>query len=425
MSDGRCLTAVGARNALEAGAATVAGVVGGCLDRIRRRDGAVHAWAHLDSPGALAAAFDASTGSGLLAGATVGVKDVIDVAGMPTAHGSPIFAGRIAERDAECVARLRAAGAIILGKTVTAEFATYSPGATANPHRRGHTPGGSSSGSAAAVADGQVAIALGTQTAGSMIRPGSYCGVFAFKPSFARYPLAGVLPTAPSLDTLGVFARTLEDICLADAVLAAEPASALSGMLPVIGLCRSPAWAEADASMQEAFLAFGDALRAAGLTVREWTLPPLYDELAAAQALIHAREAFEALGHIAVSYPGGVSAAFRDFMAAGAAVAPERYTGAREIQRRCQALTGQAFTGVDMLLVPGATGAAPVGLVSTGNPAFQRLWTALGVPCLGFPAAQTADGLPLGLQLIGPPGGDLELLAKAQAVVACASPAKD
>ncbi len=424
MSGGQCLTATAARDALQAGTSTMAGVVGGCLDRIRQRGGAVHAWAHLDGAGALTAAASAEP-SGPLAGATVGVKDVIDVAGLPTTHGSPIFAGHVAERDAECVARLRAAGAIILGKTVTAEFATYSPGPTANPHRAGHTPGGSSSGSAAAVADGQVAIALGTQTAGSMIRPGSYCGVFAFKPSFGRYPLDGVLPTAPSLDTLGVFARTLGDIRAADAVLAGQPGEAVPAAAPVIGLCRSPAWDAADAAMQGAFLGFADALRDAGFTVSDRVLPPLYAELAAAQTLIHAREAFVALGGIAASHPDSVSAVFRNFMAAGAAVTPDRYAEARDIQRRCQALTGEAFAGVDMLLVPGATGAAPAGLASTGDPAFQRLWTALGVPCLGFPAARTADGLPLGLQLIGPPGGDLTLLAGAVAVVACTAYAKD
>lgn len=423
MSGGLCPTAAEAQEALRAGTTTMAGIVGSCLDRIRRRDGAVHAWAHLDAAGALAAAVSEATGP--LAGATVGVKDVIDVAGLPTTHGSPVFAGQVAERDAECVARLRAAGAVILGKTVTAEFATYSPGPTANPHRAGHTPGGSSSGSAAAVADGQVAIALGTQTAGSMIRPGSYCGVFAFKPSFGRYPLDGVLPTAPCLDTLGVFARTLDDIRAVDAVLAGQPGGAAASPSPVIGLCRSPAWDAADTAMQDAFLGFADTVRAAGFTVRDQTLPPLYDELAAAQTLIHCREAFEALGHIAVSHPDGVSAAFRDFMAAGAAVTADRHAHARDIQRRCQALAGEAFAGVDMLLVPGATGAAPAGLASTGDPAFQRMWTALGVPCLGFPAARTADGLPLGLQLIGPPGGDLALLASAAAVVACTAYAKD
>jgi len=425
MSGGRCLTAVAAQDALRTGATTMAGVVGGCLDRIRQRDGAVHAWAHLDSAGALTAAGSPGGVPGPLAGATVGVKDIIDVAGLPTAYGSPIFAGQVAERDAECVARLRAAGAVILGKTVTAEFATYSPGPTVNPHRGGHTPGGSSSGSAAAVADGQVAIALGTQTAGSMIRPGSYCGVFAFKPSFGRYPLGGVLPTAPSLDTLGVFARTLDDICIADAVLAGAAGGAAAGPSPVIGLCRSPAWDAADEAMQGALLAFADTLRAAGFIVRDRVLPPLYGQLAAAQALIHCREAFEALGPIAASHPDGISTALREFMAAGAAVTPELYAEARDIQRRCQALTGEAFGGVDMLLVPGATGAAPPGLASTGDPAFQRLWTALGVPCLGFPAARAANGLPLGLQLIAPPGGDLALLANAAAVVACAVPAKE
>lgn len=416
-----CTTALDARAALNAGTATATGLIGRSLDRIRQRDSAVLAWAHLDKRAALRAAIaiDDLAVFPPLAGAALGVKDIIDVAGMPTGHGSPIFAGQVAKRDAECVARLRVAGAIVVGKTVTAEFATYSPGATINPHRRGHTPGGSSSGSAAAVADHQVAIALGTQTAGSMIRPASYCGVFGFKPSFGRYPLDGVLTTSPSLDTLGVFARTLADICAVDEILAREPGVAVPDGLPVVGLCRSPAWQAADASMQQAFLDFADRLRGAGFTVIDHALPPLFDELAGAQEIIHRREAFEALGPLVAGHPDAISAVFRDFIDAGAAVPPAAYKAARTIQQRCKAAAAEAFDGVDMLLVPGATGAAPAGLKTTGNPAFQRLWTALGAPCLGFPADQTADLLPLGLQLVAAPGRDRELLAAAASVVAC------
>ena len=427
MTVARCLTATETAIAVGNGTLTAEAAIGACLDRIGARDLDVRGWALLDAGGALAAAkaLDAAPQQRPLEGVAIGVKDVIDVAGLPTAHGSPIYAGNIAANDAECVRRLRAAGAIILGKTVTAEFATYSPGPTINPHGPGHTPGGSSSGSAATVADGQVPIALGTQTAGSMIRPASYCGVFGFKPSFGRYPLGGVLETAPHLDTLGFFARSLADVRRVDAVLAADDSNPPANAAPVIGLCRSPAWHEADAAMQQAFRDFAETLRSAGLTVVERPLPDAFAALTAAQILSHRHEAFLALGHIRRDHPDAVSAVFRDFIDAGAADTPAAYADALAVQAQCKALLPQVFDGVDMLLVPGATGPAPQGLGATGNPAFQRIWTALGVPCLGFPVRWTDSGLPLGLQLIGPPQQDRAFLASAAAVVVHAAPVKD
>ncbi len=403
--------------------ATAVAAVTACLDRIAERDADVRAWAFLDAGGARAAATaqDAAARRRPLEAVTVGVKDVIDVAGMPTSHGSPVFAGNIAASDAECVRRLREAGAIILGKTVTAEFATYAPGPTINPRRAGHTPGGSSSGSAAAVADGQVAVALGTQTAGSVIRPASFCGVVGFKPSFGRYPLAGVLETAPSLDTLGLFARSLADILRVDGIISGDATTPAANPRPVIGLCRSPAWDEADAAMQQAFAGFADSLRAAGLAVVDTTLPDPMSGLAAAQTLIHRREAFIALGGIRRDHPDAVSAAFCSFIDAGAADTADAYDAALDLQAECKALLPQVFDGIDMLLVPGATGSAPAGIDSTGNPAFQRIWTALGLPCLGFPARWTDAGLPLGLQLVGPPDGDRRFLASAASVTASAA----
>ena len=385
------------------------------LARIAVRDPAVQAWAWLDAAGARAAAL-ASDAALPLDGLTLGVKDVIDVAGLPTAHGSPVFADTIAGTDAAAVARLRAAGAIVLGKTVTAEFATYSPGATVNPHRPGHTPGGSSSGSAAAVADRQCDIALGTQTAGSMIRPASFCGVLGFKPSFGRYPLDGVLSTAPSLDTLGVFARSLDVIVRVDAVLAAMPVVATDHAAPIVGLCRADMEAAAP-TMRDALDAFVAALRKTGVRVveRSWQRP--FTQLAKAQALIHRHEAWQALGHLRCKHADRVSAVFRDFIDAGARDTLDDYAAARAVQRACRANAATLFDSVDVLLTPGAPGPAPAGLASTGDPVFQRAWTALGVPCLGFPAAWTAEGLPLGLQLVGRPGGDRALLAAAATIV--------
>lgn len=387
------------------------------LARIGERDASVLGWVHVDK----AAAQMPGSEAGALSGLTVGIKDVIDVAGMVTSHGSPIFANNKADGDAEAVRRLRAAGAIILGKTVTAEFATYSPGPTVNPRKPGHTPGGSSSGSAAVVADGQADFALGTQTAGSMIRPASFCGTLGFKPSFGRYPLEGVLETSQSLDTLGVFARTLEILARADAVLADETESRPANFAPVIGLCRSPAWNDAEPAMQSAFTDFAATLAAVGLQVVDRILPEACTRLFAAHALIHHHEAWMKLGHIRRDYPDDVSPAFRDFVDRGAAESKADYRAALDCLRACQSLLATIFDGVDILLVPGATGPAPQGLGATGDPAFQRIWTALGVPCLGFPAAWTQDGLPLGLQIIGQRGSDRQLLADAKVIIAHAA----
>lgn len=384
-----------------------------CLGRIDARDAEVRAWAYVDRA--------ATGGEGPLAGVVLGVKDVIDVAGMPTTHGSPIFADNMAAQDAAAVALLRAAGAAVLGKTVTAEFATYHPGPTVNPRKAGHTPGGSSSGSAAAVADGQADIALGTQTAGSMIRPGSFCGTLAFKPTIGRYPVAGVLDTAPSLDTLGLFARNLDLLVAADAVLTG------AGALPAphaplrVALCRMPTWDQASGEMQDTAIEFAARLHEAGCELSEVTLPEPFTRLQDAQLLIHRTEAADVLGAIRREHRDAVSAEFRAMIDAGAATDPADYAAARALQEECKALLPTIFADVDLLLAPGAPGAAPEGTGATGDPMFQRIWTATGAPCLGFPGAWRADGLPLGLQVIGLPGTDRQLLADARTIIAHAA----
>ena len=385
-----------------------------CLARIEARQPQVQGWAFIDK--------DARGGAGPLAGLVLGVKDVIDVAGMPTTHGSPAYRDNIPSADAESVARLRAAGAVVLGKTVTAEFATYHPGPTTNPRNPAHTPGGSSSGSAAVVADGQADLALGTQTAGSVIRPASFCGTFGFKPTFGRYPLGGVLETAPSLDTLGLFGRDLAVIAAADAVLSGEDAVPAAEASLTVGLCRSPAWENASPEMQAAFHAFANTLRAAGHTIIPRDLPAPFDGLIAAQILIHRREASMVMGHIRREHAALVSPAFIAMIDAGAAESEADYQAALALQRESKALAPEVFAGVDLLLVPGATGAAPLGHAATGDPVFQRLWTALGAPCFGFPAAWGSDGLPLGLQVIGAPGTDRLMLSNLTAIAALAAP---
>ena len=381
------------------------------LARIGQRDAAVRGWASL-------APSPETAISGPLAGLACGVKDVIDVAGLPTTHGSTLCT-EVATVDATAVARVRAAGAAIIGKTVTAEFATYHPGPTVNPRRPGHTPGGSSSGSAAVVADGQADFAFGTQTAGSIIRPASYCGVLGFKPSFARYLLEGVLVTAPRLDTLGMFARTLDILDRVDAVVA-DDVDIGETRAPRVGLCRSPAWPLADSAMRAAFESVARELAERDFETVEIELPERFGTLGAAQRSIHAYEIARALGSIAHAHPKGVSVAFAAMIAEGEAITTAAYRNACDVQDACRGSLDAVFADVDVLLVPGATGAAPEGLASTGDPAFQRIWTAVGTPCLGFPARWTPEGLPLGMQLIARPGQDRALLSFARALLTIA-----
>lgn len=406
------LTASQAKEAFEGGVLTPQAYAASLFERIDARDDTVKGWAApIDR--ARVAADMAAAKPGLLQGIPVAIKDVIDVAGMPTQHGTTFWDDAPLAKDSGCAARLRAAGAVLMGKAVTAEFATYNPGPTTNPHNAAHTPGGSSSGSAALVADGQVPLALGTQTAGSVIRPASYNGILGFKPSHGRYPEDGVLDTAPSLDTVGVFARSLEDIVLIDAVLADCPPATLIGEKPRIGICPSPAWPHADKDMRDTFHLFAAQLETAGFKTLQIKLPKPFPDLLAAQALIHRYEASQVMGHIRCDHSGEVSEAFRSFIDAGAAESEVDYKEALACQAACKAKMDSVFEGVDLLLVPGATGAAPKGLDATGDPIFQRIWTAVGAPSLGFPAAWNANGLPLGLQVVARPGADAQCLGHA------------
>src|SRR6266404_8754766 len=262
---------------IEAGTLTSEKLVRACLDRIAEREPAVKAWAFLDPELALAQAkaADAAKG-GVLRGVPVGVKDIIDTHDMPTGHNSPIFKGKVPFGDAACVALCRTANAVILGKTVTTEFANRHPGPTTNPHNAAHTPGGSSSGSAAAVADFQVPLALGTQTGGSVIRPAAYCGVIGYKPSFGEFSRSGIKLQCHNLDTLGIICRSLEDVALMRGVLLAqEPRSVdRESAAPRIGFCRTPAWDHADGDTHALLEHSASALASAGATVRDVALTP-------------------------------------------------------------------------------------------------------------------------------------------------------
>ena len=395
-----------------------AGAVDRVLEVAARVEPIVRAWAYLDPVRARreADAVDARAASdprgGLpLAGLVLGVKDIFDTSDQPTEYGSQLYAGHRPVADAAAVALLRAAGAVCLGKTVTAELACSHPGPTTNPHRATHTPGGSSSGSAAAIASGMADVALGTQTAGSVIRPASFCGVYGFKPSFGTVSAAGVKACAPSLDTVGWFAR---DPVLLDRVRVCltgrEPAPRLAAP-PQLGLLRTDQWAGCAADSQRAVLAAAAAARAAGAVVTDLSQPRFLTGLASQHQVVMAYEAARALAWEHSRYPGSLSAGLRQLLDQGRAVDPADYDAV--LARRAAALAriDELFTGNDAVLTPAVTGEAPEGLGSTGDPRCARLWSLLGLPCVNLPGAVGDTGLPIGVQLVGRPGRDAELLA--------------
>ncbi len=392
---------------------TAEALVRACLDRIEADEPRVQAWQHLDPEAALAQArrIDSAETRPLLGGVPIGVKDIIDTADQPTECGSPIRRGRRPGTDAACVAALRAAGGIILGKTVTTEFACYQPGKTRNPHDPTRTPGGSSSGSAAAVADGMVPAALGTQTAGSIIRPAAFCGVFGLKPSFGLLSLSGVVPVSPSLDTLGIFTRALEDFPVLLAALGAPVRVELRSAPPRVGVCRTDAWPQATPAAQALVEDVAEALELVDAPRRDVELPPELVGLAETHTTIMAAEAARALA--GEGHPELLSAKLRDLVAAGEAVTPEGYRAALARAEAARSAAARLFEDADVLVTPSTPGEAPEGLSTTGDPVFNRLWSLLHLPCVSLPVGRGPSGLPLGLQLVGAPGADAALLATA------------
>lgn len=420
MTDLTLLSAREAARRIAEGTLTAEALVRACLERIEAREATVRAWAFLDPDHALAQARarDRSRASGPLHGVPVGVKDVFDTADMPTAYGSPIYEGHRPAADAACVALLREAGAVVPGKTVTTEFAAFTPGPTRNPHHSGHTPGGSSSGSAAAVADRMVPLALGTQTAGSVIRPASFCGCVGYKPTYGWIPRTGVKLLAETLDTVGVFARDVPDAALLAAVLTGRPALRLPEEAqpprPRIAVCRTPEWAHAQPGTQAAIEAAAEALRRAGAAVGEVEPLPEQDGLVDAQADIMAYEMARALAYERTQHEARLSPRLRELLQRGLAIAPETYDRALAHAARARAALHRLFGDYDALLVPAAPGEAPAGLEATGDPVFNRAWTLLHVPCLTVSAWWSPAGLPVGVQLVGRVGDDARLLAAAR-----------
>jgi Asp-tRNA(Asn)/Glu-tRNA(Gln) amidotransferase A subunit family amidase len=412
MSGTERLTASEAAARLAAGTLTAEALTRDCLERANAR-AAVKAWVWLDPEQGLAQAraADLAGRPGLLAGVPVGVKDVIDTVDMPTQHGSPIYRGNRPFADAACVALIRAAGGVILGKTVTTEFANRDPRETMHPLNPAHTPGGSSSGSAAAVADFQVPVGLGTQTGGSTIRPAAFCGVIGYKPSFGEFSRVGIKMQCHNLDTLGVICRSLEDVALMRGVLLAQDVQRVdrASNAPRIGFCRTPAWDRADGDTQALLERTAARLAEAGATVRDVAVTP-------ADILDHHRRVFEfeAARNYAYEYEvhgEKLSAALRDgLLTPGRALPLSTYVEAIETAEAFRRNLDDLFGEFDVLLAPSAVGEAPEGLGSTGDARFNAIWTLAWTPCVSLPAGTGSKGLPLGIQLVGPRFGDEALL---------------
>ncbi len=427
------LTAAEAASRIAAGDLTCEELVSACLARIEEREPQLHAWAHLDSERALAQAKAADAtrregkGVGPLHGVPVGIKDIIDTADMPTENGSAAFKGNQPVADATCVAALRAAGAVVLGKTVTTELANAHPSITRNPRNPEHTPGGSSSGSAAAVAAGMVPAALGTQTAGSVIRPAAFCGIYGFKPTFGLIPRTGVLTQAHSLDTIGVMGRSVEDLALlADAVgihddrdpaslSASRPRlSAMAGeeapLPPLFAFVKTHAWSDADPATREAF---GELVEHLGAQVHEVAIDNTTERGFAATRLVQRVEMAHHFGPILDRAPQFVSPTLTKLIEYGRGVPGVAYLAALEVREDYYRVVDELFRDYGTILTPAALGPAPEGLSSTGNPVFCGFWTYLGVPAVTLPLLE-ADGLPMGVQLVGARRDDGRLLRTAR-----------
>jgi len=385
------------------------------LAQIDAREAEVGAFQHFDRDAVLAAARqrDNEPPRGPLHGIPVAVKDVVDTFDLPTGYGSPIYHSHRPVADASCVALSRAAGAIVFGKTVSTEFAYFTPGKTTNPHNSAHTPGGSSSGSAAAVGAGMAPLAFGTQTAGSILRPASYCGVVGYKPSFGLVPRYGVKALADSLDTVGVMARHVADAAFFIGVLTDRRAlRELSAPLPPrIGFCRTPMWGEAEPETTAVLDRTRGALLAAGARIDDIAVPEAHRGLAAAQNTIMSYEMTQALADERLRHGDQISPRLAQLFDHGMTIGADSYDAARAAAAAARHGLDAFFGDCAAIVVPAAPGEAPVGPEYTGDPVFNRMWTLLGTPAVTIPAGKGPRGLPVGIQLVGRIGDDARLMA--------------
>ena len=401
---------------------TAEAVTRDCLDRISEREPTLKAWAAIDPDHALAQAraLDRGPNRGALHGVPVGVKDIIDTFDFPTQMGSAIYKNYRTFGDAACVAFVRAAGAVILGKTVTSEFAGMSPGPTTNPHNPAHTPGGSSSGSAAAVADHMVPVAFGTQTGGSILRPASYCGVVGYKPTFNLINRSGIKFAAETLDTVGLIARSVDDVDLVTAALVNRTPSLGKTLprAPRFGLCRTPLWDTAEPETKHAVEDAAARLAAAGARLSEITLSEEFSRLYhASRETINNYERARSMASDWAAHGERVSKVLGDRIKLGMTTPHAEYVSALALAERCRALIEPQFDGLDAIVAPCTKGEAIAGLSHTGDPAFQQFWTVLYVPSMSLPTHRGPKGLPVGIQLVAPRYQDEHLFACARWVM--------
>ena len=411
------LSATAAVRAIAGGRLTAEALLRDCLARIGESEDTVRAWVHLDPEGALATAraLDARPSHAPLHGVPVGIKDIYDVADMPCEYGSPIHRGRRPATDAPCIAALRAGGAVVVGKTVTTEFACFHPGPTANPANPAHTPGGSSSGSAAAVAGCHVPLALGSQTVGSVIRPASFCGVVGMKFTQGRIGLDGVMVFAPSFDSAGALCRRVEDLFLAHAALtrSADRRPPALGR-PRFAFCRTPHWDLVDTASRANLEATTAAIAAAGAEVVALDLPPEFAEAREIHRVLFYAEALAARAEEWPQHRDLISPKLQQLLADAEGIAPAAVVAAQAEAAKLRMRFDEITRGFDAVLAPSAPGEAPNGLAYTGDPSMNGMWTLLHGPLIHVPHGTGPAGLPLGIQLVGRRGDDLRLIQLAE-----------
>jgi Asp-tRNA(Asn)/Glu-tRNA(Gln) amidotransferase A subunit family amidase len=401
------LSALDLARRIESGELAPRAVIDTCAEAIAAREKEIGAFVVLDMVAARRAADDLKIAATPLHGLPVGIKDIFDTADFPTQYGSPIYSGFQPRADAAAVALTRRAGGIILGKTVTTEFATMVPGKTRNPHNLEHTPGGSSSGSAAAVAAGMLPIAFGTQTAGSVIRPASFCGVAGFKPSYRLIPTPGIKDVAWHLDTAGVFGSGVADVAFVVAAFTGRDlrVDRATPAAPRIALARSHLWPQASAAMQHAVEQAAKCAEAAGAKVVDVILPPILEQAYEAQFIIQDYETFRSRASEYDRHRDQLGKELRESLDAAASITADAYDAARRTASRGRQVFADTMAEHDVILTPSAPGVAPHSLASTGNPMFNRLWTLMGTPCVNVPGLSD-NGLPLGIQIVGRFGRD-------------------
>ena len=422
MADLFRLSASEAAAGIRDGKLTSEALVRSCLDRIDSRESEIKAWVHLDRDFALAQAreCDRRGSRGPIHGVPFAAKDIMDTADLPTEYGSPIYKGNRPTADAACVALSRAAGGVLLGKTVTTEFASRSPlGNTTNPHNPAHTPGGSSSGSAAAVGDSMVPLAFGTQTVGSVIRPAAFCGCVGYKPSFGEVSTQGVKQNTASFDTVGLFARAVEDLALFRAAVtgfAPKPLAAIPVNELKIGFCRSMFWDRAEDYTKTLLEGAASTLAKAGAKVADFALGKPFEQFEAMGRRINDYEFCRGLTWERMNHWNLLSEFQRDKLAGWLNVSYDQYREAEAVLDQCRGHLADAMKDIDLMLTPSALGEAPAGLTSTGDTSFNILSTWTYTPCVTLPVFSGPTGLPVGIQLIGHRNQDHRLLEGAQAV---------